>query len=179
MRCTQFFGAIATAVAVLVVTPAAEAERFGALDQLIGRWQGTTQKVDGSPVGTVERTFGYALDGQFLRATTLVVFPADQPGAEVDLRREVMWIGRTAAEAWVAHGFHNEGFLTTETVSASGGQVVFESTSIEGADAGMRLRRTLKLQGDGRLQDTLEMAMPGVGFQVYHEATLEQVSNIP
>jgi hypothetical protein len=150
--------------------PVRGAARFGALDALVGRWQGTVEPADGSPPGVVERTYTYVLGGMFLEARSMVTFPPAVAGTDVDLDHELQLIARDlAGDRYVARRFLPQGILSEEnmTLDASGGQVVFESVELMNGAPGMQTRRTLTLEDGEQLREVFEIAMPGIGFQTY------------
>lgn len=154
-----------------------EAERFGPLDALIGRWRGHTERPDGSPPGLVERTYAYVLGGLFVRAESIVTFPPEIPDAHQDVRYEQQWISfDVEGDRFVARGFFSEGFATLETITIESAplRIVIESESIENGPSGMRTRHTLTLDGEDRLTDVFEIAMPGIGYRTYHTAHLQR-----
>ena len=153
-------------------------ERFAPFAQLLGRWQGYTEKPDGSAPGLLERTYAPALHGKFIRVESVVMFPPEVAGTYYEIHRDIEFISYdVAAERYLLRGFYVEGFVTREaiTIVESPPSLVFESEAIENGPEGMRTRHTLTLEGEDRLIDRFEIAMPGLGFKTYQTAHLRRL----
>jgi len=156
----------------------AEGERFGALSRLIGRWEGTAEKPDGTTPGVVEAVYAYTLDGTFLRAETLIAFPSETPDRNVDLRRELVYVSYDVPGGrYRARAFASQGFVGLESVVLQEGGFVRTSESIENGPDGMQTRITTRFDNEDELTEVVEVAMPGLGFQLYQTRRLRRVAD--
>ncbi len=164
-------------VRVALAEPVAD-ERFAPFTPLLGQWQGYTEKPDGSAPGLLERTYAQALSGKFIRVESVAMFPPAVADTYFEIHRDVEFISFDAsAERFLRRGFYAEGFVTRESVTIieTPPSLVFESEEIENGPEGMRTRHTLTLEGDDRLVDRFEIAMPGLGFKTYQTAHLRRL----
>lgn len=170
---------VAVAIQLLGAAAAAGdgAERFGPLAALIGCWQGTSTKPDGSAPGLVEQTYEYVLGGKFIRAESVAMFPPEVAGTHYEIHRDVGFISLAGdEERYIWRGFFSEGFVTREAIAIEedGRVIVIESVEIENGPAGMRTRQTLTLESATEMVDRFEIAMPGMDFRIYNTITLRR-----
>jgi hypothetical protein len=152
------------------------AERFAALNWLVGEWRGFGKFA--KTTSYVHKRFAYDVAGVYLTERTLDVFPPPEPSTDFELHQDLVVYYREGADGpFRAKGFYVESFVASlnVTIGEGGDSVTLESTQIENAPAGMRTRVTYARQGVDKLQGTFEMAAPGEPYRVVEQLMMQRI----
>lgn len=161
-----------SATATTALRPASDA--LAVLTKLEGEWRGTGDGEPGS--STVERSYRWVLGGRYLEVRNRSTY-APQPKNPKGEQHEDMGLvsydkGR---KKLVFRQFHVEGFVNHYVLESEARDAfVFASEAIENIPPGFRARETLRLVGDGQLEETFEIAEPSKDFAVYSKTRLNR-----
>ena len=133
------------------------------LDQLVGRWSGTSKGKPGD--GTIERECDRILNGQFIQCRTRATYARE---THTDIA--IYSYDRNAKKVRMRQ-FHEEGFVNEYTQTEPG---TFVSDSIENLGSGWRAREAYHLMGNGMWHETFSLAGPGKEFETYSQTTLNR-----
>jgi hypothetical protein len=151
-------------------------DRWKPVQFLLGTWIG---EVDGQPGhGSVQRSYAPALRGTFIEVRNKSTYPpqAKNPKGEVHEDRGFISYDRTRKKLMLRQ-FHVEGFVNQFVATAQsedGKTLVFESEQIENIAPGWRAKETYRDLGNGRFQETFELAEPGKDYAVYSQSTFRR-----
>ena len=149
---------------------------LGAVQPLVGKWQGTSEGQPGS--GTVTREYRLVLGDRFIEEPNRSVYPAQEknPKGEVHEHRSFFSSDR-ARKTIVFRQFHQEGFVNQYVLEppATRDVLVFVSEAIENIPKGYRARETYTFISANELEEVFEIAEPGKDFEVYSKARLKRV----
>ena len=150
---------------------------WGTLNQLIGRWEG---EGNGEPgVSKVEREYQSVLNAKFLRVKNKSTYKPQEKNPKGEVHEDVGFISYDRRrKLFVLRQFHIEGFVnqyTTDSMSVGGNKVVFMTESIENIAQGWRGRETYTIINENEFTEVFELAAPGKDFEVYTQARFKRV----
>ncbi len=128
----------------------------------VGDWKGTGTGASGP--STLERTYAFVLDEQFVRSATHAVFTPSEEGAEAATHADIgMMSYDRARSTYVLREFHSEGYINRyvpQFISEDSTVFAFVSESIENIESGWKARYTVTILGEDEFEDTFELCPP-------------------
>ncbi len=156
--------------------PARSAERFPALDWLIGEWQGYGVFTDKNTY--IHRSYRYDTAGMFLIERTIDMFPPDTLTTEFEVHQGfAVYYVDTISNSIKAKTFFVESYVQSSTVTIhdNGQRIVAESTEVENGPPGMRARFTIEKQGKDGFKELFELAMPAQDYERMEELVMKRI----
>lgn len=120
------------------------------LEYSVGSWEGAGSGDNGH--STIERHYGFILDGRFLHGRTKAVFEPQEknPKGETHEDWEIFSFD-TARKKPVIRQFNAEGYVNRfalDEISADGKRMVFATEHVENGPPGLRARITYTFEGN-------------------------------
>ena len=156
--------------------PTSQTQLLSALDQFIGRWQGTSEGTPGK--GTVEREYTRILEGRFVHVRNRSIYPAQERNPKGEQHEDIgVFSVDRARKRIVLRQFHVEGFVNqyVQETQAADRTLVFVTESIENIPTGWRARETYTLLGADEFEELFELAEAGKPFELYSRTRLKRV----
>ena len=142
-------------------------------------WRGEGHGEPGD--STVQRSYRWVMGGRYLESRNRSTYAPQAKNPKGEVHEDVGYVSHDKGRNMlVMRQFHVEGFVNQYVLeSATADTFVFASEEIENIPGGFRARETMRLLGDGQLEETFEIAPPKKEFAVYSKTTLMKVAAQP
>ncbi len=155
------------------------ADPWGPVRFLAGQWEGTAKGKTGA--GTVERTYAFVLEEQYLHERNVSTYPPQEKNKAGEVHEHWSFFSYDRLrKKLVLRQFHQEGFVNRYVHDAKAGgpkKAVFISESFENFDNAWKARETYEVRSDDEFVEIFELAPPGGKFMVYSKNHFKRVKS--
>ncbi len=143
---------------------------------LVGEWEGQGEGKSG--ISTVEKTFQFIMNREYIQSTTRAVFKPQEKNPKGEIHEDLGFFSYDHfRKKFVFRQFHIEGFINQyvlESISADGKMLVFDSEGFENAPPGWKTRIIYRILDEDTLEESFDIATPGKDLQCYILNTLKR-----
>ena len=133
----------------------------------MGSWSGTGDGNSGT--STLERSYEFILNDQFLLVRNKAVFPPQTKNPKGEIHEDLGVISYDKRpKTFILREFYSEGYVNQFVLkeqSADGKKLVFTTEAVENGPPMMRARTTWEITGERSLNETFELAFDGKTFK--------------
>ena len=152
---------------VLASQDSATSDPSDQLRFLVGSWSGTGDGNSGT--STLERSYEFILNDQFLLVRNKAVFPPQTKNPKGEIHEDLGVISYDKRrKTFILREFYSEGYVNQfvlDEISADGKKLVFTTEAVENGPPMMRARTTWEITGERSLNETFELAFDGQTFK--------------